>query len=75
MLLVVKNLSANTQDVRDTGLIPGLGGSPVEERSPGMETHSHIRAWRIPWTEELGGLQCMELQRVGQDCHNLAQAD
>ena len=26
-----------------------------------------ILAWRIPWTEKLGGLQSMELQRVGQD--------
>ena len=62
---VVKNLPANAGDIRDTGLIPGLGGSPVEERSPGMETHSHILAWRIPWTEEPGGLQSMGSQRVG----------
>ena len=27
-----------------------------------MATHSSILAWRIPWTEELGGLQSMELQ-------------
>ena len=63
LLLVVKNLPANAQDVRDTGSIPGLGRSPGEE----MEAHSHILAWRIPWTEEPGGLQCMGLQRVGQD--------
>ena len=25
----------------------------------GMATHSSIRAWEIPWTEEPGGLQCM----------------
>ena len=30
-----------------------------------MATHSSILAWRIPWTEERGGLQSMELQRVG----------
>ena len=30
-------------------------------------THSSILAWRIWWTEEPGGLQSMELQRVGQD--------
>ena len=30
----------------------------------GMATHSSILAWRIPWTEELGGLQTMEPQRV-----------
>ena len=34
---------------------------PLEE---GMATHSSIPAWRIPWTEEPGGLQSMELQRV-----------
>ena len=33
----------------------------------GMATHSYILAWRIPWTEELGGLQSMGLQRVGHD--------
>ena len=30
----------------------------------GMETHSSSLAWRIPWTEKLGGLQSMESQRV-----------
>ena len=29
---------------------------PLERR---MATHSSILAWRIPWTEESGGLQCM----------------
>ena len=33
----------------------------------GMATHSSILAWRIPWTEESGGLQSMGLQRVGHD--------
>ena len=37
---------------------------PLEE---GMATHSSVLAWRIPWTEEPGGLQSMELQRVRQD--------
>ena len=35
----------------------------------GSANHSSIFAWRIPWTEELGRLQSMELQRVR---HNLA---
>ena len=30
-----------------------------------MATHSSIRAWKIPWTEESGGLQSIGLQRVG----------
>ena len=56
--LVVKNLPANAGDVRDTSSIPGL------ERSPGRGhgTHSSVLAWRIPWTEEPGGLQSIGLQ-------------
>ena len=37
---------------------------PLEE---GMATHSSILAWKIPWTEEPGGLQSMRLQRVRHD--------
>ena len=33
----------------------------------GEATHSSILAWRIPWTEEPGGLQSVRLQRVGYD--------
>ena len=32
-----------------------------------MATHSSILAWRIPWTEEPGGLQSMGLQKIGHD--------
>ena len=32
-----------------------------------MATHSSVLAWKIPWTEEPGGLQSMGLQRVRQD--------
>ena len=32
-----------------------------------MATHTSILAWRIPWTEEPGGLQSTGLQRVGND--------
>ena len=32
-----------------------------------MATHSSIIAWKIPWTEESGGLQSMGSQRVGHD--------
>ena len=42
----------------DAGSIPGLRRF-LEE---GMATHSSILAWRIPWTEEQGGLQSMESQ-------------
>ena len=37
---------------------------PLEKE---MATHSSILAWRIPWTEEPGGLQFMGLQRVRHD--------
>ena len=37
---------------------------PLEKE---MATHSSILAWRIPWTEKLGGLQSTGLQRVGHD--------
>ena len=57
---MVKNMPANTGNA---GSIPGLGRSPEEE----MATHSSILAWRIPWTEEPGGLQSMELHRIGHN--------
>ena len=37
---------------------------PLEK---GMATHSSILFWRIPWTEEPGGLQSMGSQRAGHD--------
>ena len=37
---------------------------PLEEE---MATYSSILAWKIPWTEELGRLLSMGLQRVGRD--------
>ena len=57
---VVKNLPANEGDA---GLVPGSGRSPGR----GNSYHSCIHAWRIPWTEDPGGLQSMGLQRVGHD--------
>ena len=46
--------------------VQSLGGEdPLEE---GMATQSRILAWRIPWTEEPGGLWSMGSQRVGHDC-------
>ena len=42
-----------------------LGGEdPLEKK---VATHSSILAWRIPWTEEPGGLQSTGSQRVGHD--------
>ena len=57
---VVKNApSMQETQVRSLGW-----EDPLEE---GMATHSSILAWRIPWTEELGYLQSMGLQRVRDD--------
>ena len=61
MALVVKNPPANAGDIRDMGLILGQ----EDPLGKGMVTHSSILAWRIPRTEEPGGLQSMGLQRVG----------
>ena len=61
--LVVKSLPASAGDVRDTGSFPGFG-DPLEEE---MAAHSSLLAWRIPWTEEPGGLQSMGSQGVRHD--------
>ena len=57
---MVKNLSAieETQD-QSSGW-----EDPLEE---GMVTHSSILDWKIPWTEEPGGLQSLGSQRVRHD--------
>ena len=57
---MVKNLPA----VQDTQ-VQSLGWEdPLEEE---MATHSHIIAWRIPWTKEPGGIWSIGSQRVGQE--------
>ena len=55
--LAVKNTPAKAGDAGSTS---GQEG-PLEEE---MANHSKILAWKIPWTEEPGGLQSMGLQRV-----------
>ena len=49
-------------NVEDPALIPEFQEDPLEK---GVVTHSSVFAWRIPWTEEPGGLQSMGSQRVG----------
>ena len=57
---VVRNLPAMQEtQVRCLGW-----EDPLEK---GAAIHSRILAWRTPWTEEPGGIQAMELQRVGRD--------
>ena len=60
MAQTIKNVAAR-QETR----VRSLGWEvPLEK---GMATHSSILAWRIPQTEEPGGLQSLGLQRVRQD--------
>ena len=57
---MVKNLPAR----RETQVRSLDWEDPLEKE---MATHCSILAWRIPWTEEPGGLQSLGLQRVGHD--------
>ena len=57
----VKN-PLSMQETQETWL-PSLDQEESLEKE--MATHSNILAWRIPWTEESGGLQSVESQRVG----------
>jgi len=58
---MVKNLPA----MQETWVRPLGQEDPLEK---GMATHSSILAWRIPWTEEPGGLKSMDAQRVRHNC-------
>ena len=58
MVQMVKNLPAMWET-----WVRSLGGEDRLEKA----THSSILAWKIPWTEEPGGRQSMELQRVRHD--------
>ena len=68
--LVVKNLPANTRAIRDKGLIPGSRRSP----GGGPDSHSSTLAWRIPWTEQPGGLRSTGSQGVRHDWSGWAAA-
>ena len=60
---MVKSLPANAGDIETEVGSLGLK-DPLRE---GRAAHSSILAWRIPWTEEPGGLQSIGLERVGHD--------
>ena len=59
----VKN-SLTKQKMQETQ-VRSLGQEDPLEKE--MATHSSILAWRIPWTEEPGGLQSMGSQRIVYD--------
>ena len=65
MAQLVKNPPA----VQETW-VQSLGWEDPLER--GKATHFSVLAWRIPWTEEPGGLQSTGLQRVRHDLNNKA---
>ena len=54
----------NPPSMQETGVLSLGQEDPLEK---GIATHSSILAWRIPWTEDPGGLQFMGSQRVGCD--------
>ena len=60
MAEMVKNLPA----MQETWVQSQAREDPLEK---GMAIHSSVLAWGIPWTEEPGGLQSIESQRVRHD--------
>ena len=58
VVLVVKNPPVNAGDIRDAGSVPGSGRSPGGGHGDPLQ----YSCWRIPWTEEPGGLQSIGLQ-------------
>ena len=77
-ILEKAELSLGAQTVKN---LPVIWETRVQPRGQedllekGMATHSSILAWRIPWTEEPGGLQSMGSQRVGYDWNDLAHVN
>ena len=57
---MVKNLLAMQE-----AWVQSLGWEDPLEK--GMATHSNILVWKIPWTEEFGGLQSLGLQQIGHN--------
>ena len=55
-----KESVCSPKDTRDSSLIPGSGRSPGGEHGNPLRGKFHV--WKIPWTEEPGRLQSMELQ-------------
>ena len=65
-VLVVKNLPANAGDTRDAASIPRLGRSSGGRNGYVLQYTCLVNPM-VPWTEELGGLHSMELQRLRHD--------
>ena len=63
LVVLVAQMVKNPPAMRETWVLSLGGEDPLEE---GWPTHSSILAWRIPWTEEPGGLQSMESKSWSQ---------
>ena len=61
---LVAHMVKNLPTIQETWVQP-LGQEDLLEK--GMATHSSILAWRLPWTEQPGGLQSTGLQKVGHE--------
>ena len=61
---LMAQISKNPLAKKETWIISLVPEDPLENR---MAIHSSILAWRIPWTEEPGGLQSIGSQRVVHD--------
>ena len=66
-----KESACQCRRFRRLGFDPWIRKIPLEQ---GMAIHSSILAWKIPWTEEPGGLPSMGSHRVGYDWSELAAA-
>ena len=64
---LVAQMVNNLPAMLDTWIRFLNGEDPLEK---GMATHSSILAWRIPWTEDPGGLQSIESQKSGTQLSN-----
>ena len=63
-MIFMAQIGKNPHAMQDTWVHPLGQKDPLGKR---VATQSSILAWRIPWTEEPGGLPSMGLQKVGHD--------
>ena len=61
---MVKEICLPMQETQETPVRTLSWEDPLEKE---MATHSSILTWKIPWTEEPGGLQSIGSQRTGDD--------
>ena len=70
ILIISASASLVTQTVKNLPVMQETWVRLLDQEDPlkkEIASHSSILAWKIPWTEEPGGLQSMRLQRVRDD--------